>query len=328
METLRCLKFMVSHPRLPSGLPPGSTACRPGRAPHGSTGAPGPLTDQTPLGGSTVTLTAGGTVVPARGPWSHVAPPQGPFGHRCRGPRQTRAGRRAPRLRTARDGAHAGQGRAKASLCPACPRRRVARVCRFRGHPGGESFPTRVLRAPRRCAQCGHTYDIWRVFCHQLRTDPCPRPPRSRQQRVSAPDGALGRTPPSRSLRRCPPAAAPSSTCSHSHRRGCLRPQGDRRGRGLSSQLPPSGGEGASQKEGCGQAPPRTSGRLLHGYSQAHGRSRCEPRHPPVRTLQEPTALLSLAFGVILILTPRTACRIPCSLPSGTVEISFPLSGS
>lgn len=33
-------------------------------------------------------------------------------------------------------------------------------------------------------------------------------------------------------------------------------------------------------------------------------------------------------LGVILIPISQTTCRIPCSLPSGTVEISFQLSGS
>lgn len=74
-----------------------------------------------------------------------------------------------------------------------------------------------------------------------------------------------------------PLTTARSSTCFHSLYCCCLRRQGDRQGRVRAARGPPSGGEGALQKEG----PLRASGCLLHGYSQANGHCRWEPSAPP-----------------------------------------------
>lgn len=158
------------------------------------------------------------------------------------------------------------------------------------------------------------TSDIWSVFCHGLRTDPHPRPPRS-HQRLAPGNRALDHILPSRSLRLPRAHHLPTSTCfcdCTATSCGCLRQHRDRPGR-----IPPSGGEGALQKEegvvvrSLGH-PWLPAPWLQPGEWTIPGVSH---RHLPVQTLQEKTALLSLVqglppplliFGVILILVSQT----------------------
>lgn len=139
--------------------------------------------------------------------------------------------------------------------------------------------PRRCSRsAPQRCAHCGHLRHSVSLLARTADRPLSQAPVVTSAAGVGMGERGAGPHPSLTEPPACRPlTAARSSTCFHSLYCGCLRRQGDRQGRVRAARGPPSGGEGALQKEG----PLRASGCLLHGYSQANGHCRWEPSAPP-----------------------------------------------